>query len=137
MNKIVPTPTPFDILYRNRFKADEPFAPAFKSKQPHPINIFYTEYSLAFEIACTGLTREDVEISVESNTLIITHTKQTEEIDFSNYIYNGLAKKSINLAYKVDPKYNLSAAQATMRNGLLDIRIPLAKDVPNKVIDIK
>ena len=35
--------TPFDILFRNFFKADEAFAPALNSKQPHPLNIFHDD----------------------------------------------------------------------------------------------
>ena len=40
--------TPFDILSRNFFKADEAFAPALNSKQPHPLNIFYDDQGLYF-----------------------------------------------------------------------------------------
>ena len=54
------TPTPFDILYRNLFKADEAYAPALNSKQPHPLDIYYDQEGLYFEIACTGLTKEDI-----------------------------------------------------------------------------
>lgn len=45
--------TPFDLLFRNFFKADGSFQPTtFDNKQPHPLDIFYDEEGLHFEIAC-------------------------------------------------------------------------------------
>ena len=51
--------TPFDILFKNFFQAEGNFQPTtFDSKQPHPIDIFYDDNGLNFEIACTGLTKK-------------------------------------------------------------------------------
>ena len=71
--------TPFDILFRNFFKADEAFAPALNSKQPHPLNIFYDDQGLHFEIACTGLTKKDIKIDIEGNELKIHYLKPEPE----------------------------------------------------------
>ena len=70
---------PFDILYRNFFKADEQFAPALNSKQPHPLDIYYNQEGLYFEIACTGLTKDDISIEIESDILRISYCKPRDE----------------------------------------------------------
>ncbi len=86
--------TPFDILYRNLFKADEAYAPALNSKQPHPLDIYHDQEGLYFEIACTGLVKEDISIEVESDVLRISYEKPKDETqpDLSGYIYHGLKK---------------------------------------------
>tara|TARA_Y100000389_G_scaffold201646_1_gene244898 strand:- start:283 stop:708 length:426 start_codon:yes stop_codon:yes gene_type:complete len=133
------TPTPFDILYRNLFKADEAYAPALNSKQPHPLDIYYDQEGLYFEIACTGLTKEDISIEVESDVLRISYEKPKDEIptDLSGYIYHGLSRKSFSLGYKIAPKFDLTKIDAEMENGLLKISLPITKEAKPKAIKIK
>jgi|TARA_R110000787_G_scaffold8068_1_gene26995 HSP20 family protein len=128
---------PFDILFRNFFNTEDQFAPAFNSKQPHPLNIYYNDEGLHFEVACTGLTKEDISISVEGDLLKISYQKPEEELDFSGYIYHGLSKKSFDLGYKISPKYNLSKINAEMENGLLKLHLPLSEESKTKSIKIK
>ena len=86
--------TPFDILFRNFFKADEAFAPALNSKQPHPLNIFYDDQGLHFEVACTGLTKDDLKIFSNLNLVDseIIYTKE-EKLPWRHnrgyYIYSN------------------------------------------------
>tara|TARA_R110001583_G_scaffold173382_3_gene327423 strand:- start:1038 stop:1451 length:414 start_codon:yes stop_codon:yes gene_type:complete len=129
--------TPFDILYRNFFKADEAYAPALNSKQPHPLDIYYDQEGLYFEIACTGLTKEDISIEIESDVLRISYSKPKDDEDFSGYIYHGLSKKSFSLGYKIAPKFDLTKIDAGMDNGLLKISIPLTNSAKPKAIKIK
>ena len=58
---------PFDILFRNFFNADTGFVPAVETKIPHPLDIFYNNDGLHFEVACTGLTKNDVNIDIEGD----------------------------------------------------------------------
>tara|TARA_R110000803_G_scaffold38501_3_gene83309 strand:- start:210 stop:608 length:399 start_codon:yes stop_codon:yes gene_type:complete len=131
--------SPFDILYRNYFKADEAFAPALNSKQPHPLDIYHNQDGLFFEIACTGLNKEDIELKVEGDVLSIIYEKpeETHPKDYSGYIYHGLSKKSFNLGYKIAPKFDLSRINAEMEDGLLIITLPLSIGSKSKAIQIK
>lgn len=129
--------SPFDILFRNLFNAESQFAPALQSKQPHPVNIFFDDKGLHFEVACTGLTKKEVDINIEGDILKIAYKKATEDTFHEGTIYNGLSKKSFNLGYKIAPKFDLNEATAELANGLLNIFIPLAEDAKPKSIKIK
>ena len=129
--------SPFDILFRNFFNSEDQFAPALNSKQPHPLNIYYNDEGLHFEVACTGLIKEDLDISVEGDLLKISYKKPKEDLDLSGYIYHGLSKKSFDLGYKISPKYNLSKVSAEMENGLLKLHIPISEESKPKTIKIK
>jgi HSP20 family molecular chaperone IbpA len=129
--------SPFDILFRNLFNAESQFAPALQSKQPHPVNIFYDDKGLYFEVACTGLSKKEVDINIEGDELKITYKKPHDEVFHEGMIYNGLSKKSFNLGYKIAPKFDLSKTEAELVNGLLNISIPLAEDAKPKSIKIK
>jgi len=129
--------SPFDILFRNHFNAEEQFTPALNSKQPHPLNIFYNDTGLHFEIACTGLTKKDVILDIEGDILKITYKKPEDEKFHEGTIHQGLSKKSFDLRYKIAPKFDLGLTDASLTNGLLDIFIPLAEEAKPKSIKIK
>tara|TARA_R110000796_G_C14552462_1_gene434007 strand:- start:1575 stop:1988 length:414 start_codon:yes stop_codon:yes gene_type:complete len=129
--------TQFDILFRNFFKADEAFAPALNSKQPHPLNIFYDDQGLYFEIACTGLTKDDLKIDIEGDELKIHYLKKDPDPNLEGYIYHGLSKKSFSLGYKISPKFNMDLVEAKLEHGLLNIFIPLVEEAKKKIVKIK
>tara|TARA_B100000900_G_scaffold349836_1_gene316151 strand:+ start:2917 stop:3339 length:423 start_codon:yes stop_codon:yes gene_type:complete len=129
--------SPFDILFRNHFKSDSVFNPVANSKQPHPLNIFFDDQGLHFEVACTGLTKKDVILDIEGDILKISYKKPEEEKFHEGTIHNGLSKKSFDLRYKIAPKFDLGQTDASLTNGLLEIFIPLAEEAKPKTIKIK
>lgn len=128
----------WDILFHNFFHPTSGLGPAAKTKHPHPLNIFYDDAGLHFEVACTGLTKEDVEVDIEDDLLKITYQKPDEDKNLHpGTIVNNLSKKSFNLGYKISSKYDLSKAEGELKNGLLSIFIPLTEKAKPKVLKIK
>lgn len=132
---------PFDILVRNFFHSEHTFAPLREAKIQHPVDIFETDHGLHFEVACTGLTKSDVELNIEGDVLRISYSKDAEAADAEaqerSYLHRGITRRSFNLGYKIAPKFDLSKADALMENGLLGIRIPFADEAKPKSIKIK
>jgi len=128
----------WDILFHNFFHPTSGFLSASTTKQPHPLNIYYDETGLHFEVACTGLTKDDVKVDIEDDILKISYEKPEDEKSFhSGTIVNGLAKRSFNLGYKISSKYDLSKADGKLENGLLTIFIPITEKAKPKTIKIK
>lgn len=132
---------PYDLLFRDFFKSDLDFQPATQAKFTHPVDIFENKHGLHFDIACTGLSKKDIEINIEGDVLKVSYTKPQDdeccEVNDCTYIHRGVAKRSFNLGYKIAPKFDLSKAEAMMENGLLGIRIPFADEAKPKSIKIK
>ena len=122
----------FDILFHNAFFPTS----GFGSAKTHPLNIFYDETGLFFEVACTGLTKSDVKIDIEDDILTISYNKPEEELH-PGTIHRGLSKKSFNLSYKISSKFNLPEAEAKLENGLLEIFIPISESAKPKTLKIK
>ena len=130
--------TPFDILFRNFFDRDLGYLPAAQTKIPHPLDIYFTDEGLFFEVACTGLSKKDVDIKIEGQEINISYQKPKEDEKlYEGYIYHGLSKKSFNFGYKIAPKYDLSQASAEMENGLLKIQVPVAEESKPQILKIK
>jgi len=129
---------PFDVLFKNFFNNDSFFAPALETKISHPVDIYETKEGLHFEIACTGLSKEDVNVNIEGDILRVTYEKDGEnEIDITNYIHKGIARRSFNLGYKISSRFDLQNGDAQMDNGLLLISIPFAEQAKPKALAIK
>ena len=128
----------FDILFHNFFHPTSGFLSAATAKQPHPLNIFYTDEKLHFDVACTGLTKEDVKVNIEEDILKISYKKPEDDDSIHpGTIHRGLARRSFDLGYKISAKYDLSKAEAKLENGLLEIAIPIAEKAKPKTLKIK
>jgi len=126
---------PFDILVRNFFQDAGAYRPLTESKLPHPVDIYERDNGLGLDIACTGISKEDIEILIEGNIIRVNYNKPIEE-DLGEYIHRGIAKRSFNLGWKIDSKFNLSKASAEFKNGLLQVIIPFAKGSEPKTLKI-
>ena len=79
--------------------------------------------------------KEDIEILIEGNIIRVNYDKPKED-DLGVFIHRGIAKRSFNLGWKIDSKFNLSKATADFKNGLLQIVIPFAKGLEPKTLKI-
>ncbi len=133
--------SPFDLLFKDFFRSELNFQPAIEAKIPHPVDIYENKDGLHFEVACTGLSKEDVELNIEGDILKISYSKDAEAADVEaqerNYLHKGIARRSFNLGYKVTSKFKLSDATAEMKNGLLKISVPFAEEAKPKALKIK
>ena len=127
---------PFDILVRNFFQDASQYSPLDQTKLSHPVDIYTNDKGLIFDIACTGIAKEDIEILLQENVLRINYTKAKEEEDV-DYIHKGIAKRSFNFGWKIDSKFDLSKSIAKFENGLLTIGVPFAKGSELKTLQIK
>ena len=127
---------PFDILVRNFFQDANTYRPLAESKLPHPVDIYETKTGLGLDIACTGISKEDIEIQIEGNIIKVNYDKPDGNDNTGKYIHKGIAKRSFNLGWKIDSKFNLSKATAEFKNGLLQVTIPFAKGSETKTLKI-
>ena len=126
---------PFDILVRNFFQDASSYRPLAESKLPHPVDIYERDNGLGIDIACTGISKEDIEILIEGNIIRVNYDKPKEE-DLGEFIHRGIAKRSFNLGWKIDSRFDLSKATAAFKNGLLQVVIPFAKGSEPKTLKI-
>ena len=127
---------PYDLLFRNLFESGATFAPATEAKQQYPINIFEDDLGLTFELACTGIPKEAIEVQLEGDMITFSYNKDKTPEPERNYIHRGITKRSFNLAYKLGTKFTPNKASANFNDGLLIVTVPFAKEAAPKVLKI-
>ncbi len=128
---------PFDLLVKNFFDSTNNFIPAIEAKLSYPINIFEDDLGLTFELACTGISKEAIEIKLEGDMIHFNYDKnKSPEPQNRKYITRGISQRSFDLGYKVSSKFNLNKAKANFVDGLLVVNVPFAESKEPKVLKI-
>lgn len=130
--------SPLDVLVKNFFDNDSVFNKPDNRSVKHPIDIYEDDNGLTFEVACTGLDKSDVDITIEGDVLKITYDKdENQKLGDKQYYHTGIKRSSFNFGWKIARRFELAKANAEMNNGLLSITIPLANESKPKSITIK
>lgn len=132
----------FDVLFKNFFRNDSFFEPVIDTRIGHPVDIYENEKGLHFEIAGTGLTKDDIKISIEGDVLRVSYDKNEDDkccdVNDCKYHHRGISKKSFNLGYRIPiSKFDINNAEAQMENGLLKIHLPIVESAKPKTLEIK
>ena len=128
----------FDVFFKDFFNAAERFTPISMTKFNYPVDIFQKDDTLNFNIACVGLTKEDLQLETNEDVLRVIYEKPKEEVDESTYfLKRSITRKSFNFGWKINPRFDLSKAKAKMQNGLLEVSIPMREESKPKTLQIK
>ena len=128
--------SPFDILIKDFFNTDTEFRPAHQTKINHPVDIYEANEGLNIDIACVGLTKKDIEITVEGDILKVEYNRDKSKKDES-YVHRNIAKRSFNLGWRISRRFDLSKLNAKLELGLLQLSAPLTEDNKPKKVTIK
>lgn len=128
--------TPFDILLKDFFRSEEQFTPVESIKNIHPTDIYEDNLGLVVEVACTGIKKEDLSITMEGQYLNIKHDKEREEPGNRHYIMTKIRSGKFNVSYKISNRYDLASANARLEDGLLTIVIPFSKESKPRTLAI-
>ena len=128
--------SPFDILIKDFFNTDTEFRPAHQTKINHPVDIYEANDGLNIDIACVGLTKKDIEITVEGDILKVEYNRDKSKHD-ENYVHRNIAKRSFNLGWRISRRFDLNKLDAKLQNGLLQLFAPLTEDNKPKTVTIK
>jgi len=103
------------------------------------IDVYQTEDYYYIQSPIAGITKKDLDISVEEDTLVIKGTRpeptREEGITKHNYqeCYWGDFLRTVSLSEDIDP----SRVKATLEKGILTIEVPKVKKEGKHKISIK
>ena len=129
--------SPLDILVKNFFQDEEQFQQPNNRILNHPVDIYEDKEGLYFDIACTGLTKKQIELKVEDDVLRVSYTKGKDEEKEIHHYHSGIAKRNFNLGWKIARRFDLSKIEGSMKDGLLKLYIPLTPESKPKTVSIK
>jgi len=144
---IVRRPSPFGELLSLRQAMDRLFEDSFVNPRgaggslyaggSMPVDVSTTTDELVVEASLPGATPDEVEITVESGTLTISHQSQTERRESKgDYLLQEIRRGSVSRSISLPNGLEPDKASATFENGVLRLRIPKAEQVKPRQIRI-
>lgn len=102
-----------------------------------PVDIFETDNEYVIKAEMPGVSKEDVEITLDNNELTINGKvnelyKNTDNLKYAEFrLYNYTRK------FTVGEEINSNALNAKLENGLLTLTLPKSEHVKPRRIEIK
>ena len=143
MGNLTPFGTsPFDVLFKDFFKADVDYQFADTTKLNHPVDIYEFKDGLNIDIACVGLAKKDIDLQIEGDILKVVYKKPTIESNPSDkpaptYIQKNIAKRAFDFGWRISRRFDLGKLEAKLEKGLLHLYAPLADEAKPKSVTIK
>ena len=98
-------------------------------------DVYTTEDGLVARVELSGIRREDLELAVEGNRLLITGQRpDNSRLPGVKFLVMEIHYGTFECVLEVPPEYDLSQARAGYQNGFLRVDIPLAVKPPAKLI---
>ncbi|MDB4344713.1 Hsp20 family protein [bacterium] len=131
--------SPLDVLVKDFFNKEAEFTKIDNRTVSQPVDIYEDEDGLTFEIACTGIPKELVNIELKGDYLCVKYDKaELPKVDRERrYFHSSVKKSSFNTGWKVTRRFALTKAIAEMNDGLLIVKIPYTDENKPKTLKIK
>ncbi len=119
----------FDKMLESFFIGWPNTAAGINSAYPPHNTVKLDEETYLIEVAVAGINKEDIDISVEKQTLSVIYDKPKGEKSDIQYIHKGISQRSFTKRFTMGE--HLVVRKATFVNGLLQIELKLV--IPEKL----
>lgn len=101
------------------------------------VDIFEEGGDMVVKAELPGITKENLNVSITENTLILTgEKKQEEKVEKKNFHRIERSYGSFTRSFRLPDNVNGEKAKASFKDGVLEIRLPKTKEAKQKKITI-
>lgn len=88
-----------------------------------PINIYDLDDKFIIEMLLGGYKKEDIDISIEKNTIIISGERNIKSYENSKILKNTILDETFSKSFTIDDIVDRENIKASMDNGILTVEI--------------
>jgi HSP20 family protein len=112
--------------------------PRFQSSAALPrVGLFDTKEDLVLRAELPGVSDKDLDVSVEEGTLSLRGSRKVETPKGYSVHRQERAETTFARSFSLPCKVDAEKAQATLKNGVLTLRLPKAPEVKPRQIAVK
>ena len=123
-------------LFGDAYLRDEDTA--FRGSWAPVVDIFETErHDLVIKAEVPGMTREDIEVTVENSTLVLKGTKRFDaDIKEENYRRIERTYGTFNRSFSLPNTVDATKVSAEYKNGVLTVKLPFREEARPRTINV-
>lgn len=112
---------------------------AFRGSWTPAVDIFETEHhDLVLKAELPGMTREDIEVSVENGTLMMKGQKKFDEtVREENYRRVERSYGQFHRSFTLPNTVDTSKVAADYKNGILTVKLPFREEAKPRTINVE
>jgi HSP20 family protein len=123
-----------------------PWSPAWRQRiQPVgfnggsrlPVDVHVDDDGYIITASVPGLTPDKVEIKILDNVVTLTGGAEDGHEEDGRYLMREIGTSHFERSFELPDPVDASKAEASMKDGLLTVRLPKAEESRPKVIEIK
>ena len=124
-------------LFGNVYLRDEDTA--FRGTWAPPVDIFETEsHDLVVRAELPGMTREDIEVSVENSTLVLKGEKKFDaEVKEEHYRRVERTYGAFHRSFTLPNTVDTNKVSADYKNGVLTVKLPFKEEAKPRTINVE
>ena len=124
-------------LFGNAYLRDEDTA--FRGSWVPAVDIFETEsHDLVVRAELPGMSREDIEVSVENGTLVLKGEKKFDhEVKEENYRRIERTYGQFHRSFTLPNTVDTSKVAAEFKNGVLTVKLPFREEAKPRTINVE
>jgi HSP20 family protein len=96
---------------------------------------------LNMTFALAGYSKDDIDLEITGNKLILRNINNMKNPDDKSlqqgFIIRGIARRDFKLGFELSSEFDLDKAEANMKNGLLNIKVPKGEPSVSKKLTIR
>ena len=111
---------------------------AFRGSWAPVVDIFETEHhDLVIKAEVPGMTRADIEVTVENSTLVLKGTKKIDaDIKEENYRRIERTYGTFNRSFTLPNTVDATRVSADYKNGVLTVKLPFREEARPRTINV-
>ena len=114
------------------------YAPqGFNGGRRMPVDVSAEDDAYVIRAAVPGLKPEEVEIQIHDDIVLLRGTPKAEDAEERDYLMREMAPAEFERRLRLPEPVNAAKAEATIENGLLTLRLPIADEAKPKTIKVR
>lgn len=141
-NTLAPVDRAFNQLNRglfpffNGFIRDEEGLEVSENSRLPRTNIQETDKDFVFSMEMPGLTKKEVEVSLENNVLLVKGEKTEEKTEGQNLLRREIRSVKFERSFRIGDGIEQEQIKAKMDNGLLTVTLPKKPEKVGRRVDV-
>jgi HSP20 family protein len=110
----------------------------FRGSWTPAVDIYETDaHDLVLKVELPGMTREDIEVTVENSTLVLKGTKKFDaEVKEENYRRIERTYGTFHRSFTLPTTVDASKVSADFKNGVLTVKLPFREEAKPRTITV-
>jgi HSP20 family protein len=112
---------------------------AFRGNWIPAVDIFETDgHDLVVKAELPGMSREDIEVTVENSTLVLKGTKKFDaDVKEENYRRIERTYGAFHRSFSLPSTVDTSKVSADFKNGVLSVKLPFREEAKPRAINVE